>query len=73
MIGNLGTATLNGPAALLLIALAFGLIAYAMVKSALAETLLVAPVEDKVPAPAPAEQIHNLVELRAAKTAETVA
>jgi hypothetical protein len=74
VIGTLGTPTLNGFAALLLIALAFGLVVYAMLKSTLAEDFLVAPAEDavKVSVPAPADEIGNLVELRPAKMAETI-
>jgi hypothetical protein len=73
VIGTLGTATLNGPAALLLIALALGLSIYAMLKSSLAEGFVTAPAEASVAAPAVAEPVHNLVELRPAKTAETTA
>jgi hypothetical protein len=73
VIGTLGTATLNGPAAIMLIALAFGLVTYGLLKSSLAEAFLVSPVEDKVPAPVTAEPINNLIELRPAKTAETIA
>jgi hypothetical protein len=72
LIGTLGTVALNGPGALLLIALAFVLIVYAMLKSSLVERFRVLPVEDKVVAPAPAVQVENLIALRPVKTAETI-
>ncbi len=78
MLGTLGTATLNGPAALLLLALAFGLIVYAMMRSTLAERYIAAemPVVVATPSiaavvqPEPAPPVSNLVELRPIKAAE---
>lgn len=78
IVGTLGTATLNGPAALLLIGLALGLIYYAMMRSNLAENFVVsqpqidsdALVSLPVVAPVVDEPASNLVELRPIKAAE---
>jgi hypothetical protein len=81
MIGTLGTTTLNGPAALLLLALALGLAVYTMMKSTLAENFLGAEVAVQAPVAAPvvvaaaepaiAEPANNLVELRPIKAVES--
>lgn len=78
IVGTLGTATLNGPAALLLIALALGLMFYAMMRSSLAESFVVSQPQIDTDAvaslpvvePIISEPASNLVELRPIKAAE---
>jgi hypothetical protein len=53
--GALGTATLNGPAAIVLLGLAFAAVVYAMMRSSIVERMIEA---DKVPAREPASSQH---------------